>query len=407
MGMVVSAMRHVKTFLLACAAIAGAAMLCGCSKTEGGISLSGEIQFGMASRGGQTTKTVYGDKDATKDGKTYQPLNWVAGDVITIASPQATVQNAAGEVHASNYVISSVTPATETNPQSTAKVQNEGANGLAWDEKNSTYDFYAIYPKAFSEENASISLTKEGAVSAKIPEKQTNTASEKTKKSKDESVTYKVYEPDMKYAFMTGALENFKPQSNTQTVPIVFNPAFTAFEFNVSSQDDPIEITEIQLVAQGSDVLSGSFSMNLKNGGGLETVQPSGANTATLKTTTENQTEVDGETVTEVTGVGVTATEGASFTLFTLPKDNTQALKLRVTSKDGDATKTSYVMLTYAKEGTDLDAETTHAAKAPVVFKAGHKYRINMLKLPSSQWKITISVKLEPWETGEETVIYI
>ena len=63
---------------LACAAIAGAALLCGCSKSEGGIRLSGPVQFGMVSRGGQTTKTVYGD-DVEKDGKKYQRLDWVAG----------------------------------------------------------------------------------------------------------------------------------------------------------------------------------------------------------------------------------------------------------------------------------------------------------------------------------------
>ncbi|MBQ6542427.1 MAG: hypothetical protein IJL73_08145 [Lachnospiraceae bacterium] len=392
-------MERRRTILLACAAIAGAAMLCGCSKTEGGMHLSGAIQFGMASRGGQSTKTVYGD-DVEKNNKKYQALNWAEGDVVTIASPQAVVQNDPNAAHASNYVISQV---TATGVPSRAKVVNEAANGLMWLDNIDTYDFYGIYPK---HQTGLITLTQNGAVEATIPEEQTNEASEKTKKSKDESVTYTVYEPDMNYAFMIGALKSFKPKSNTQIVPLRFYPAFTAFEFNVSSQDDPIEITEIQLEAQGSDVLSGTFSTNAADST-LASVNASGKKTATLKTTTEKQTEVDGETVTEVTGVGVTATEGASFTLFTLPKDNTQALKLRVTSKDGDATKTSYVMLTYAKEGKDLDAETTHAAKTPVVFKAGHKYRINMLKLPSSQWKITISVHLEPWETGEETVIYI
>ena len=41
-------------------------------------------------------------------------------------------------------------------------------------------------------------------------------------------------------------------------------------------------------------------------------------------------------------------------------------------------------------------------------FEAGHKYRINMLKLPSSQWKISIAPVFEDWvDAKQEVVIYI
>ncbi len=384
-------MERRRTILLACAAIAGAAMLCGCSKTEGGMHLSGAIQFGMASRGGQTTKTVYGDKDATKDGKTYQPLNWAEGDVVTIASPQAVVQNDPNAAHASNYVISQITLATETDPQSKAKVVNEAANGLMWLDHIDSYDFYAIYPK---HETGVITLTQNGAVEATIPAAQDLTGTPTTKsESKTNEVTgqtltvnYKVYAPDMKYAFMTGALKSFKPTSNTQTVPIVFNPAFTAFEFNVSSQDDPIELTKFEILSSdGSDKLAGTFTMTA---GGTD-VSATGA-TSSVTADLSAADAIDDE-------------NGLNFTVFTVPVTNVQPLRIKFTSKDGETTKTSWLDLKYSNN----EAAGDNAGKA-VQFLAGHKYRIHMLKLPASQWKITIAAVLEDWiPAEEEIVIYI
>ncbi len=370
---------------LACAAIAGAALLCGCSKSEGGIRLSGPVQFGMVSRGGQTTKTVYGD-DVEKDGKKYQRLDWVAGDKITIASPQALVQNDASEnpARAADYVISQVLDAVAGDPQRKAKVSNDGANGLMYDEKyEGAYTFYGIYPKA---EAGVISLTDAGAVSATIPASQTlgttSTKSESKEYTVGEETTtltvnYTVYAPNMKYAFMTAA-ETLTPVNEQQTIPLTFNPAFTAFEFNVSSQDEEeIDLTEFELVSpEKNDDYPGFVQDKL------------------LSSTD-----------------AIDATHGLSFTVFTVPVTNQSPLRIRFTSKDGEPeteggeqpTKTSYLDLKYSNN----EAAGTNAGKA-VQFLAGHKYRIHMLKLPSSQWKITIAPEFDEWiQAEEEIVIYI
>ena len=391
--------------LVACAAIASAALLGSCSKTEGGIRLSGPIQFSMASRGGQSTKTVYG-KDVEKDGKKYQALDWEEGDVITIASPQATVQNAATETHASNYVIDQV---TITGVPSTATVRNEGANGLAWDENINTYSFYGIYPK---QETGVITLTEAGAVNATIPAAQTLGATSTKSESKTYgegdaattlTVNYTVYAPDMKYAFMTAALTDFTATSYDQTVPLEFKPAFTAFEFNVSSQDEPIDLTEFEILSPDADgkpnpngdALAGTFSMTA--GGDLPTSKPSTA-TPSVKVDLSATAAIDD-------------TNGLTFTVFTVPVTNTNPLRIRFTSKDGEPeteggevpTKTSYLDLKYSNN----EAAGTNAGKA-VQFLAGHKYRIHMLKLPSSQWKITIAPEFDEWiQAEEEIVIYI
>ena len=207
----------------------------------------------------------------------------------------------------------------------------------------------------------------------------------------------------MKYAFMTAALTDFTATSYDQTVPLEFKPAFTAFEFNVSSQDEPIDLTEFEILSPDADgkpnpngdALAGTFSMTA--GGDLPTSKPSTA-TPSVKVDLSATAAIDD-------------TNGLTFTVFTVPVTNTNPLRIRFTSKDGEPeteggeqpTKTSYLDLKYSNN----EAAGTNAGKA-VQFLAGHKYRIHMLKLPSSQWKITIAPEFDEWiQAEEEIVIYI
>ena len=397
--------KHSYILLMACAAIAGAALLESCSK-EGGISLNGPIQFGMVSRGTLTTKTVYGKDYLEGEGEdqkaTYQSLDWVAGDLITIASPQAIVQNdaSANPAHAADYRISTVlSTGTATDHQSKAKVVNADANGLMYDDSyKGSYDFYAIYP---NHSEGRITLTEAGAVSATIPATQTLKSGASKEESKKytidgETVTktikYTVYDPDMQFAFMTAALKEFAPKDEQQTIPLTFTPAFTAFEFNVSSQDDEIELTKFEILSpDNSDKLAGTFNMTA---GTLPTSAPNATSSVTV-----DMTKIDGTNP----APKIDQTNGLTFTVFTVPVENTKPLRIKFTSKDGDATKTSYLDLKYSNN----EAAGTNAGD-PVKFLAGHKYRIHMLKLPSSQWKITIAPVFEEWvDANEEVVIYI
>ncbi len=385
------------TILLAGAAIACMAVLSGCSK--GVFGYGGKAVTFTTTSGGSTTKTYYGDEDkeVTDDNNVkhlIQPLNWKNGDVITIASPQAIVIDGqlAGE-HASHYVVKD---ASEGVP-SKARVDNEGTNGLTWlDEKvESGYDFYAIYPK-FKEN--SIELTAEGAVTATIPNGQ-NLSGNSSQKTIG-GITYNVYQPNMDYAFMTAAAHEVQPSDGKNAVSLEFTPAFTAFEFNVSSQDDEaIQLTSFELLSpkpsateDAPDKIAGTFKMNAGNLGSVNVTAGTNSITADLS----SAPAIDGE-------------KGLSFTVFALPVENTQALRLRFTSKDGNDYKTSYVDMKYS-DNQDEDgkyyAGDNHGQ--PVIFEAGHKYRINMLKLPSSQWKIVIVPDFEEWDTDtEEVVIYI
>ena len=86
--------------------------------------------------------------------------------------------------------------------------------------------------------------------------------------------------------------------------------------------------------------------------------------------------------------------------MFILPVANTEALKFRLTSKEDDGTKTSFVNLT----------KTVNGEKVPYVFEPGKKYRINGFKAPGSSWKIFIAtdiLNVEEWEEVDETSLIV
>ena len=195
-------MRNCRTILLVCAAIAGATLLSGCQKIGVRNPYAGQaIRFAAGSRGTQSTKTVYGEDDV-KESTTYQALNWKVNDLITIASEQAEVQNIGG--NASDY---KVTKVVEGVP-STATVVNADVNGLMWSDNESVtnYQFYAAYP-AVGTKGTNLTLTAKGAFSATIPSTQSlvGQPEEKTDPKGDASITYKVYAPEMDFAYMTAA----------------------------------------------------------------------------------------------------------------------------------------------------------------------------------------------------------
>lgn len=379
------------TLLSVCAVIVGAALLSGCSKSSFSNYGRQPIRFMTTSSGSASTKTVYGLDNTAK---TMQALDWVDGDVITIASPQAVVQNGGtNPAHASNYVVAVTQTGTAADVESKGTVANEGPNGLMWLDSTPEggYDFFAIYPKSGSD----ISLVPEsGLVTATVPASQplNGTAVDKAVTEGSVSVTYKEYKPDMKYAFMTASKLAYTPPTNTvPKVDLRFTPAFTAFEFNVASADeDPVELTGFEILSPSgkSDKLAGTFTMTAGN---LATV---------VQSATTNSIVVDMSSAHQT----VTNIQGLTFTVFAIPVKNTDPLRLRFTSTDGASAKTSWIDMKYSD---DVAKAGDNAGKA-LQFEAGHKYRINMLKLPSSQWKISIAPVFEDWVDAEqEVIIYI
>ncbi len=366
-----------KQTILIAALLGALVLLGGCNKTP--FSHKGEqITFGTAAER-MTTRTQYGAD--SEDGK-KQAIDWIAGDKIRIISPEAAVTGNGSNLHWADYTVKTITSATDGT--STAAVENSNLNGLAWTDAE-TYSFYAVYP---STTPISMDEATYGQVSAdfvKAAQTLPGTTTTKTVGEGEAAITYTVYTPDIAQAVMTAATAGVKENDNKPQVVLHFKPAWTAIEFNLSSLDDDIDVTEVQLVAdaESSDYLAGPFTMT--------------AGDAALSTVAVNTASAS-KTVTLSTGEGVTVTKtaGASFTMLLLPKANTAALKLRLTSKEGEGTKTSVVSLTQGG--------------APFVLEPGRKYRINGLKAPGSSWKIFIAtdiMNVDDWGTPVDTELIV
>ena len=366
--------------IISAAILLGSMMLLGgCNKSP--FSHKGElITFGTAS-GGAVTRTQYGD-DFTSGGKNYQSIDWNTGDMVRVISPEAAVTNNGSDLHYADYRIVS---ATNTTGVSEGKVENVNGNGLAWTGKD-TYSFYAVFPSTtpISLEDATY-----GQVTADFIKAEQTLPSSTTTKTVGEgeaAIEYTVYTPDIKSAVMTAVATGVKENDEQPQVKLHFKPAWTAVEFNLSSQDDDIAVTEVQLVAdaESNDYLAGPFTMTAGNLASAAVTTADASKTVTM--TMENVT--------------VTKTEGATFTMLLLPVANENPLTLRLTSTEGEGTKTSVVTLTRTVDGD----------KMPFIFEPGKKYRINALKAPGSSWKIFIAtdiLNVEEWGDPVDTTLIV
>ena len=360
-----------KQTILIAALLGALVLLGGCNKT-GLTGKGGEITFGSVSNGTQT-RAQYGD-DFTNpnDNKLYSAINWETGDIVRIISPEAAVTGDGSNLHWADYTVKSV---SEQSDGTSAALVNTNPNGLAWTGKE-TYSFYSVYPST-----APISLEEAtyGQVSAdfiKAAQTLPATTATKTVGEGEDAITYTVYTPDIKSAVMTAVATGVKENDEKPQVVLHFKPAWTAVEINLSSLDDDIDVTEVQLVAdaESTDYLAGPFTMTA-------------GNLASVAVNTDDDDASKTVTLSAGDGVTVTKTEGATFTMLLLPVANTAALKLRITSKEGDGTKTSVVTLKKSGE--------------PFVFEAGKKVRINGLKAPGSSWKIFYApdiLDVDQWE---------
>ena len=354
--------------IISAAVLLGSLMLLsGCNKSP--FSHEGElITFGTVAAGSQT-RTAYGADFPATGTPTHQRIDWETDDVLRIVSDYARVSNDGSNKEYADYT---VTSATQEADGTSAAVVNTNPNGLCWTGADS-YTFWGVYPSTTPISTAGVVTADFIDAAQSLP----STTTTKTVGEGDDAITYTVYTPDISGHVLTAIATDVKENDEKPQVKLHFKPAFTAVEFNLSSQDDPIEITQVKLAAAetGSDYLAGPFTMDA---GDLSSVSVTTASASKAVTLSAGD------------GVTVTATEGATFTMFLLPVSNAGALTFSVTSKEDEGSKTSYVSLT----------KTVNGEKVPFVFEAGKKYRINGFKAPGNSWKIFIStdiLNVEEW----------
>ena len=355
-------------------ALLGALLLAGACDD---LQLKGrQITFTTVS-GEVSTKTAYGTDYPESGTTTHQYIDWVVGDNIRIVSDNATTSNGA---HYADYIINEL--AGREAHKSYGKIAPT-PNGLTWAEAHQTYAFYAVYPKpGIGGVDAIISpedATAEdmfGTVRVILPSTPALPAASSTKTVTADGVTYTydVYAPDMNYAVMTASALDVDKSSENQ-VSLLFKPAFTAFEFNLTSADKTFTVTKVELCADASanDYLAGKYVF--KAGADLAVsgnVRMSGTGNSKSVALTMGSG-----------GKAVTPENGFTVTLFTVPIVNTGLLSLKVYTADGGIATLPL---------TDTDKSS------PYKFLPGKKYRVNLLKLGKPNvWKLTIQTEVQDW----------
>lgn len=273
-------------------ATASALALTGCNKfnMKGGDQT---VRF-AASANAPETKAVYGE-----DAGGYQRIPWQNNDQIVIASAQAATQNGR---HAWTYTVTSldnsensgtrVSHGTLENKAAEGKNGNAYDTGLLWDEEQSSYTFYAMYPAS-----AAGSLNPgTGSFTANIRATTGTQATAKTNGLKDNTVATLDPTPD-EYLMVAKKVTGY-----TSGVVLEFYPAFTAFQITLYSDVDDLTVTSCALSSE-SQALVGDFSATITDGG-----------------VTSVSTDSNIKQASVALGYELDKGKGVTFNIFTIPQ---------------------------------------------------------------------------------------
>ena len=294
--------------------LAAIMLLNGCGDLNGNGNKKGR-QITFTSQTGEVgTKTFYGD-DYKEGNTTWQYIVWEEGDKIRIVSDNASCATGA---HYADYEIGEVTANAEH--KSYAKIKPT-PNGLEWAETN-IYQFYAVTPTPgtgavvaiISQDDLDPDNTNDdnmlGTVRCSLPATPALPTETTTKNvtSGGKTYSYTVYKPDMDYAVMTA--HEGGDYSTIDSVRLTFKPAFTAFEFNLTSADEDLTVSKVELFATDTDeCLVGTYT--LKAGSEITT---SGVVEVTGQHVNRNSVSM-----TMNPALALTASSGITFTFFTIP----------------------------------------------------------------------------------------
>lgn len=336
-------------------AVAALVLLAGCQKFGG---VGKEIRFSALAKPDAATKTAYsGDVDGG-----YERINWVAGDVIRIASDLARTE---GGYDYADYTLG--TPEA-SGVNSTSKATPSGGSGLEWG--SGTHHFWGIYP--------SHAITVSGSASAaglSIPATQNAIPANKT-----ETSTLTSFAPDLSSAWMLADKSGVAEGASDFTLD--FYPAFTAFEFTLKSQDAITLTVKSFTITSTSSNLAGTFDVTAFADGGASTF-------GNISSASTSISVSFGE------GVDVTQTKSLTFTVLALPQvlDN---LSITFNIEKGGAPSTRTLPLKYSS------THATHPGEF-ISFAACKKHKITGLALPNGLMLSALTVSA--WDSEAATAV--
>ena len=332
-------MNRMKVHTLHCLLAAGSLLLAGCGKQDPSAdTLPGAIRF-TASAEAAGTKTAY--SGVVTNG--VERIDWAEGDRIRIYSDKAVHRNAPDQPYA-DYTVSSVGVDPSNAAWSRAGITPAGGNGLVWGSTPDTYTFYGIYPVTDCADGASGILC--GTIDA-------------DQGSGDPAVNLPKY----------GCLTAARQAALSADVELPFAPAFTAFEFHITS-DTAATLLDFT-ISSASGPLSGPFTVTYTG------LTPAYSTTGTGRAIR----------LTFPTGVPVSPAAGCTFTVFALPLDILTDLRISFTARLSSGTQVTRSL-------------PLNDASGPVPFSGRRKHIITAdMKAGWSFSSITLNGVARAWET--------
>lgn len=345
--------------------IASAAILAaGCGKEDafGGKysrKAGDPVVFGVGTAQELGTRVEYRAGTYT-DGQ-LQPIDWKAGDMIRVYSPDASRDFVAGGVeHWADYTVN-----PKSDDKSLGTLSNVQPNGLAWGDAGN-HTFYGFYPSPKTDE-ADVPAGASGKFSYTIPAAQTA-------------------DVQMEYAYMTAYASASNNKVSGDAVRLDFYAGFTTFELDLTASE-PLTVHSFELSSNSMKV-AGPCTIQYNN---------AGTPVCTPATDASDKVTVDFGTT------GKTVAENANFKIvvFALPLDLT-GMKIKFTVSTPNSTnpaRTNSLELKYA------DTAKTGTPGEYVTFGARKYHKLKGLVTPHSTKLIQVNSQIVDWVSKGQTSV--
>ena len=342
------------------ALVSTAILLAGCQENDivkpketwhKGDNVEFRVRAGYENNGGTDTRTTYSGVQYEVGGKTYERVDWEAGDQIRIFCQEA--QNPA-EGH--NYADYKIVSHENDGKKDYGYLERVNPNGsLQWGDPTKTHTFYAVYPSPIQNNQTKMNGN---VVEGVIPMAQTPLGITAT-----DGKNF-VAEPNMNYAYMTAKAE-MNPGSNNE-VRFSFQSIATALELELEApHQQTVDLTDIR-ISSDTENINGPFSCD------LSTLAEDGYPKCTLTSTSDDRHTVNVSLMREGKPFAFTTGMTLKLTVFLLPIQDLSNLKISLQTAKGIKTHD-------LKKGSE-----------PMVMKAHLKNLVQNIKVPSNftanQW---------------------
>ncbi len=329
--------------------------LTGCQKGNEAENSDGAVRF-SASTNAETRTAYSGVRDSEKE-----RIDWSADDKIMIWSDLAAVPEGRTPYFAGNpnLAVYGLTNIKVSDIKSVANITSQ-SSALHYPENDQACQFWALYPAE------AVTKSFEGnTVPLKISAEQTLAENTNTT-----ATDLNDYVPDMKEAYMLAYASGAKESG--PAVDLLFKPAFTDFEFNITTKlTTPLTIKAMEIKSETTP-LSGKFTAAFADGKWGFTIADDAAMSVKATMPGDGLTIKSGEM------------ETLSLNIFALPH-NLKDLKVVFYTNEG----TKAMKLTLPTDKTKMKE-----------FQGCYKHRINGLILPTGWFfqYFTFDFKVLEWE---------